>query len=78
MEEQLVEELLNKMDHLLIVLKEPGPEELDRAAIWRQARLKPEIAIFDLDEVFISLKELAIARDSGRSWFEWMKWVFWG
>ncbi len=74
----LADDLATKMDHLLIRLNEPGPEETDRAAIWRQAGLKPEIAIFDLDEVFGRLKEAACKRPKGMSWFHWMQWALWG
>lgn len=74
----LAEDLVTKMDHLLIRLNEPGADEADRATIWRQAGLKPEIAIFDLDEVFVRLKEAACKRPKGISWFQWMQWVFWG
>ena len=74
----LADDLATKMDHLLIRLNEPGPEETDRAAIWHQAGLKSEIAIFDLDDVFSKLKEAACKRPKGMSWFHWMQWIFFG
>ncbi len=74
----LADDLVTKMDHLLIRLNEPSADEADRAAIWRQAGLKPEIAIFDLDEVFGRLKEAACKRPKEMSWFHWMQWIFFG
>jgi hypothetical protein len=74
----LADDLATKMDHLLIRLNVPGTDESDRAAIWCQAGLKPEVAIFDLDEIFGRLKDAVCKRPKEMSWFQWMQWVFWG
>lgn len=77
---ELIEHISWKMDHIMIRLSPPCPDDVQRYAIWKEdgSQLKPEITIFDLDNVLGSLKNHACARPAGQNWFEYIKWVFWG
>lgn len=80
-----LEELIKSADNLLssaslmiIQLKIPTSDELDRKKIWLDTKLSAEFSVFDLDTVFSSLKEAAISRPAEQSWFSFIRWVFWG
>jgi len=73
-----VDEMLASASDMIIQLKVPEDNETDRKKIWQNAGLKAEFAVFDLGEVFASLKGAACNRRKEQSWFSFMRWVFWG
>ncbi len=72
------DKMLASASHMLIQLRVPDESETDRKKIWHEARMKAEFSVFELGEVFASLKEAACNRKKEQNWFSFIRWVFWG
>ncbi len=73
-----VDEMLASASNMIIQLKVPEDNENDRKKIWEEAKLKAEFSVFELEEVFASLKMAACNRKKEQNWFSFIRWVFWG
>ncbi len=73
-----VETIEGQIKNMIVILKKPLEDDVERAQIWMGAELKETLTIFDMREVFSRLKPFAIKRKEGQNWFQWIHWVFWG
>ena len=70
-----LERLSQLEDEMYIRFRAPGPEEIDRTAIWARCDIKEMTCVYDLRSI---LEKLAAEDRSGRPWFEWLQWALFG
>lgn len=68
---------LQRATVMLIDFVKPGPEELERAAIWSDANISSQITVFELRDLFERIKPHAFRRPQKQTWFAFMRWLLW-
>lgn len=72
--EDCLERLGRIEEEMFIKFAEPGPDEVERRAIWTRHDIKGIWCVYEIRPL---LEKLAAEERGDRPWFEWLRWVLW-